>query len=99
MLGPCEVLSEADCAAWLRAARGRSGSMEGVYLCRQRFTASSWCTHTFSCRAHGRLSCPDDLALFLRALVATCALPSTLENARLMPQGMGTCSPAERLAT
>lgn len=45
MLGPCEVLSEANYAARLRAARGRSGNIEGVFFCRRRFTASSWCAH------------------------------------------------------
>ncbi len=48
VLGPCEVLSEADYAARLRAARGRSGSIDGVFFCRRRFTASSWCAHALS---------------------------------------------------
>lgn len=39
MLAPCEVLGEAEYAA--RARRAGGGAMDDVFLCRQRFTASS----------------------------------------------------------
>ncbi len=39
VLAPCEVLGEAEYAA--RARRAGGGAMDDVFLCRQRFTASS----------------------------------------------------------